>query len=128
MVKRFLGSIIMALVLLLGLEMIQAATEKASIEKGKALFNDTRLGTTGSSCNTCHMNGRGLEAAAAKKVWIRSDKTYSHLEDLVNGCITTGLHGKALDVQSVEMQSIVLYLKSLAAMKTNTPKKPAVGY
>ena len=127
MMNRILGIVFLSLLVLLSSEMVLAATEGASVEKGKALFNDARLGTTGSSCNTCHMNGRGLEAAAAKKGWIRSDKTYKNLEDLVNGCITTGLHGKALDVQSVEMQSIVLYLKSLAGTKTNAPKKPAVG-
>ena len=101
--------------------MVVAASEGASIEKGKALFNDVLLGTTGSSCNTCHMNGRGLEAAATKKQWLRSVKAYTTLEGLVNGCITSAFHGKALDVKSVEMQSIVLYLKSLAGTKASVP-------
>jgi cytochrome c len=127
MMKRIPCSVIASLVVLLSLVMVLAASEGATIEKGKALFNDVLLGTTGSSCNTCHMNGRGLEAAATKKQWLRSDKNYTNLEGLVNGCITTGLHGKALDVKSVEMQSIVLYLKSLAGTKASAPEKPAVG-
>jgi mono/diheme cytochrome c family protein len=104
---------------------VLTASPAASIEKGKALFNDIGLGTTGSSCNTCHMNGKGLEAAAVRKQWIRSDKTYTTLEGLVNGCITTGLRGKALDVRSVEMQSIVLYIRSLAGTKGSAPMNPA---
>ncbi|MGO9613488.1 MAG: hypothetical protein ACLPX5_10685 [Dissulfurispiraceae bacterium] len=38
------------------------------VEKGKALFNDPKLGggTSGKSCNTCHPVGKGLEGVGEK--------------------------------------------------------------
>lgn len=90
------------------------AVEGASIEKGKALFNDPKLGTTGKSCNTCHPDGKNIQKAGTK----------SDLDQIVNGCITHSIHGKALDPKSIEMQSLILYIKSLQpAAKT----KPPVG-
>jgi cytochrome c peroxidase len=44
-----------------------ALGERVSVKRGKALFNDPELGSTGSSCNTCHPDGMGLEKAANKK-------------------------------------------------------------
>jgi cytochrome c peroxidase len=91
---------------------IAFAVEHASIEKGKALFNDPKLGTTGKSCNTCHADGKNIQKAGAM----------NNLEDIVNGCITHSIHGKALDPQSIEMQSLILYIKSLQpAAKTKAP-------
>lgn len=86
-----------------------ASDHLTSVDKGKALFNDPRLGSTGKSCNDCHQNGKGIEQASGRK----------DLESVVNGCITQGLKGKALDVKSVEMQSLVSYIRSL--------KQPPVG-
>ncbi len=77
----------------------------ATIEKGKKIFNDPSLGTTGKSCNSCHPDGRGLEQSGTRR----------NLTDIINGCITTPLKGKALDPNSVEMESLVLYIKSLGA-------------
>ncbi len=82
-----------------------AAQKGASVEKGKALFNDSKLGTTGKSCNSCHPDGKGLEKSGSR----------ADLTDVINGCITTPLKGKALDTQSAEMESLVLYIKSLGA-------------
>ncbi len=84
---------------------ISFAAQEASVEKGRALFNDPKLGTTGKSCNTCHPIGKGLE-----KSGLRQDLT-----DVVNGCITIPLKGKALNPDSVEMKSIVQYIKSLGS-------------
>jgi cytochrome c len=82
-----------------------AAQSEATIEKGKALFNDSKLGTSGKSCNSCHPDGKGLEKSGSNP----------DLEATINGCITIPLKGKALDPKSVEMQSLVLYLKSLGS-------------
>ena len=102
---------------LLGASMAIAMQHEASLEKGKALFNDPKLGTTGKSCNDCHPGGKGTEKAAAK----------SDLERIVNSCITHSIKGKELDVKSVEMQSIVLYIKSLGGAPAAAPKKAPVG-
>ena len=93
---------------------LAVAAEQASIDKGKALFNDPKLGTSGKSCNTCHPDGKGLEKAGSKP----------DLESTINGCISVSLKGTAIDPKSLEMQSMVLYIKSFSA---KTTKKPAVG-
>lgn len=89
------------------------AEEDVSVERGKLLFNDPKLGTTGSSCNTCHGEGKGLESAFTKKQWLIAGKAYDTLESAVNSCITSGLKGKPLNVKSDDMQSITLYIKGL---------------
>jgi cytochrome c len=84
-------------------------------ERGKALFNDTKLGgaTSGRSCNTCHPDGKGLVGVGEKKLWKTPGGESTTLEDAVNICITMALNGKALDVKSEQMKNLVAYLKSL---------------
>jgi cytochrome c peroxidase len=91
-----------------------AMQQEPSAEKGKALFNDPNLGTSGKTCNTCHENGKGLEKSGAR----------GGLESTINGCITVGLKGKALDLKSGEMRSLVLYIKGLGVRKPATKKAP----
>jgi hypothetical protein len=74
-----------------------------SLELGRKLFNDTTLGTTGKSCNTCHADGKDLSKAGSM----------NELPGIINGCIAHNLKGKALDVNSVEMKSLILYIRSL---------------
>jgi cytochrome c len=110
--------VLVVLVMFVG-SVVFAAGLEATIDKGKALFNDPKLGTTEKSCNTCHKDGKGMEKAAAAK----------DLEATINSCITGALKGKALDVKSADMQSLVLYLKSFAANKNPSAvkKAPPVG-
>ena len=94
-----------------------AMQHEATADKGKVLFNDTKLGTNGKSCNDCHRDGTGLEKAGLK----------NDLEATVNTCIKKALNGKALKKNSVEMQSLVLYIKGLGAEKKPAGKKAPVG-
>jgi cytochrome c len=96
-------------------------------DRGKAMFNDTKLGggTEGRSCNTCHPNGKGLEAVGTKKEWKTPGGSFKTLEEAVNICITMALKGKALDVKSEQMKDIVSYLKSLKGSGAAAPKKKA---
>jgi len=96
---------------------IAFAAEQASVEKGKAMFNDTKLGTVGKSCNSCHADGKGLEKAGAK----------SDLPDVINTCITKALQGTAINVKSADMESMVLFIKTLEGKKPAAKKKAAVG-
>jgi cytochrome c len=52
---------------------------------------------------------------------------HSTLEDAMNYSIVTGLRGKALNVESVEMQSLVLYIKSLGGKGAANPGKAPVN-
>jgi cytochrome c len=108
--------VLMLIVLVVGAGLVFAMQHEASIEKGKALFNDPKLGTSGKTCTTCHAGGKGLEMAG----------TQSDLDKTINACITTPLKGKELNVKSVEMQSLLLYVKSIGEKKP-AAKKPAVG-
>jgi len=119
--KHFFVILTVFLLVLLGAGSI-ASAENASVKKGKALFNDPSLGSTGSFCNTCHAGGRGLEKAAQKNKWIIGGKTHSTLEEAINYSIITGLRGNALYADSVEMQSLVLYIRSLGGRKAAAPK------
>ena len=114
--KAFRIVMFAVLVLSVGVAMAFAMQHEASMEKGKVLFNDPKLGTTGKSCNDCHTDGKGLDKAGAS----------SDLERIINSCITNSIKGKALDPKSVEMQSMVLYIKSFGEKKP-AAKKPAVG-
>ena len=93
------------------------AIAAGNVERGKALFNDPKLGggTTGTSCNSCHPDGKGLEKAADRK----------DLEKQVNLCIKNALKGKGINPKSAEMADIIAYLKSLKEKTpaAGTPKK-----
>ncbi len=106
--------VLVLLTLLMAGTMAFGVVQEASVAQGKALFNDPKLGSTGKTCNDCHPGGKEIEKAAGKK----------NLEAIVNGCITQGLQGKALDANSVQMQSLVQYINSLGMPKN---KKTPVG-
>jgi hypothetical protein len=84
-----------------------AIEKESTVDRGKALFNDPMLGTTGTTCNDCHKDGAGLEQAAERK----------NLETIVNGCIQGNLKGRALKMESVEMRSLLLYIRSMGAVR-----------
>ena len=96
-----------AAVLLSGLPVM--AGEKPSAELGKKLFTSPGLGGSGNgkSCNSCHPGGAKLERAAANK----------DLSGMINHCITDALGGKKIDEHGVEMDSLKMYIETLAAKK-----------
>lgn len=95
------------------------------IAKGKALFNDPKLGggTAGKSCNSCHPDGKGLEKAADKKEFSIMGKSQKGIEEAVNFCIEMALKGKAIDPKGTDMANIVAYIKSLSKKPAEAPKK-----
>lgn len=97
---------------------VLAAQSEASLDRGKKLFNDTNLGTNGKACATCHANGKNLEHFAE----------ISDLAGTINGCIAGMLKGKPLDMTSVDMQSLALYVKSIGEQKPAATKKAPSGY
>jgi cytochrome c peroxidase len=81
------------------------ATQKGSVTLGKKLFNDPSLAGSGNakSCNTCHPGGKGLEQAGNNP----------KLAGIINQCIAGPLAGQPLALDSSEMQSLTMYIKSL---------------
>lgn len=78
-----------------------------SMERGKDLFNSTKLGTNGKSCATCHRDGKRIERAA----------TYGdgELGEIINQCIKNPLEGNGLDPGSDDMKSLIMFVKAYAA-------------
>ena len=67
--KSFKIVALIAIVMLLASAVL--AMSHTPEDRGKALFNDTKLGggTSGKSCGTCHPDGKGLEGIGSKKEW-----------------------------------------------------------
>ena len=78
---------------------------KTSVEYGKELFNDAKLGgsTNESNCNSCHAGGKDMKDAGSNP----------KLSKAINNCITGPMEGSKIDGRKAEMRSLKLYIKSL---------------
>lgn len=108
---------IMVLLLLTGVTFAEMKTA-GDVKKGKALFNDPKLGggTAGKSCNSCHPDGKGLEKFIEKNE-IDSTGKKSKREEAVNMCIKGPMKGAGMDIKGADMANVIAYINSL--------KKPA---
>jgi len=90
---------------MIGMGVTAHAAQTPSVEHGKKLFSDPSLGgATGTkTCESCHPAGAGLEFSSANP----------RLAEIINMCIVRAMKGEELPVDSVEMQSLILYHKSL---------------
>jgi hypothetical protein len=82
-----------------------SAAVNPTIEQGRHIFNNTSLGSNGKSCAVCHPNGKGLEDLA--------DYGDGELIGIINHCIGSALEGKELDPTSLEIKSLIEYMRSL---------------
>lgn len=116
-----------AILSMIALGLLFSGAFAADVAKGKALFNDTKLGggTSGKSCNSCHPDGKGVENAGGKKEFNIMGKKQKDLKAAVNFCIEMALKGKPIDAKSADMANIVAYIKSLKGMAAakEAPKK-----
>jgi hypothetical protein len=85
---------------------IGTAADTVSIERGKVLFESTKLGKSGKSCATCHPGGKKLEWAGT----FDDEK----LEEITNRCIQKALQGQPLKEGSDDLKSLIMYLKTFA--------------
>jgi cytochrome c len=117
-----------------------AAELNASIERGKALFMDPKLGTSGQTCNTCHMEGgtvagtmgdmdlKAFDAlnTAYPKYWMMAKKVMT-LDQVVNWCIVTPLKGEPLAWDDIRLTDLVAYCASVTPAKVEMKKEEAEG-
>jgi len=101
MVRRFL----LTGVVLVCFSCVAWGIEGPSAELGKQLFEAQSLGASGRSCATCHENGKGLDKLAAYDD--------AGLKKMINYCIEKALKGKPFPMESQELDSLLLYLRSL---------------
>ncbi len=104
---------------------------KQSIERGKGLFIDASLGTTGMSCNSCHIEG-GMKAGemgdmkippftlVAKKYpgYFKMAEKVMTLDQVINWCILTPMEGTPLAWDDQRMADLASYVASVNAMKS----------
>jgi cytochrome c len=83
------------------------AENSPSVEAGKKLFNSQFLGTNGKSCAACHNTDENIKKDVAK----HTDD--AGLKEVINGCITENLKGDPLPEDSMSMNSLVMYLRSV---------------
>jgi cytochrome c len=88
---------------------VDLVVAQASTERGKELFESTKLGTKPVSCASCHPNGSKLQRAAAY-----GDK---RLIKIVNQCIRVMLAGKPLPTDSDDMASFISYLRTFGPIR-----------
>jgi thiosulfate dehydrogenase len=98
----------------------------AAVERGKALFGDTKLGTTGLSCNSCHMEGGTkpgkmgdkevkafMNVAASYPKYVGMAKKVITLDQIVNICITGPLKGEPLKWDDQRLADLSAYVASV---------------
>jgi cytochrome c len=86
-------------------------------DRGKAHFNNSAFAGGKKSCSTCHPNGRGLEGAGVKTAFSIMGGEQNSLEDVINVCIVNANKGNAIEDNSVEMQELVSYIRSLGTQE-----------
>lgn len=96
-------AMIAILFVLCGMTVVFALQEESTAQKGRELFINAAFGKSGKTCNDCHPGGKGLEKAGERK----------GLEGFINNCIRNGLKERAYPTLSREMQSLVLYIRSI---------------
>ncbi|RMH18176.1 MAG: hypothetical protein D6696_13680 [Acidobacteria bacterium] len=125
-----------------GMKTLMPAMEKAqkgSVENGKKLFNDPKLGTNGQSCASCHpgggttggtvktpmaseLTGKPYElpvptlvgaAATFPKFKVPNDRVVT-VQEMANNCIMMFMAAKGLPLDSQESKDLAAYLYSLS--------------
>jgi cytochrome c len=110
---------------------------RKSIESGKALFGDSKLGATGQSCNDCHLAGGTKDATMGKlevkafnnlaamypKYFMMANKVVT-LDQIVNWCIVTPMKGAALAWDDQRLADLVAYVVSVKPEMTKPETKP----
>ena len=110
-------------------EAIEEAVEEVDlVAVGAELFADATLGTSGMSCESCHIEGGTVDKPEGEMptkaltgvkdrypgiFMMRDPENESTLVEAVNFCITMPLKGEALEEDSEEMQALIAYLESL---------------
>ncbi len=93
------------------------AEQLTPVEKGKAHFNNPTFAGGRKSCSECHSDGKYLKDAGMKTTFHIGGGEQNSLEDAINVCIVNANKGHAIDVNSDEMEELVLYIKSLGGQK-----------
>lgn len=104
----------------------------ASVERGQALFNDNTLGTSGMTCNSCHVEGgtkdnprtmMGMTIDAFDNLGARYPQYVPMVEKVVtlpatiDFCITNALKGEPLPWHDQKLIDLTSYCASIKKAK-----------
>jgi len=89
---------------------LRAMEFQTVVELGKKNFYDPGLGTRGSSCGDCHMDGSQTRTETYPKYKGQFEKVVTFAQ-MINWCIVGSLRGEALALDSDKMVSLITYLK-----------------
>ena len=103
---------------------------KMAVERGKGLFMDASLGTTGMSCNGCHVEGGTKSGKMGEKEippFMHVAKKYPRyfpmagtvmtLDQVINWCIMKPMEGKPLAWDDQRLADLSSYVASVGMMK-----------
>ena len=83
-----------------------SAPGEVSIENGKALFQNPDLGVNGKTCALCHAGGKQFDPEELR------ERTPKEVGILANHCLSLRMRSPKLAPDSVELQSLILYVKT----------------
>ncbi len=116
---------------------VDPAKEVANaVERGKALFNDPELGTSGMTCSSCHTAG-GTKPGKMGEMTIKPfdslnekypayfmmAKRVMTLSQVINWCIMNPLKGKPLSWDDQRLADLTAYCASVEPVVEPVPEK-----
>lgn len=93
-----------------------------TVDQGKALFHNSKLGTNGISCDMCHPDASNTHPETYPKFQTQLKKV-ALLRDMINWCIQNPLEGKPLADDDPQMKALEAYILSQRAGKVLEPGK-----
>ncbi len=90
------------------------------VKKGARLWNDTRLGTSGISCASCHPNG----ALLTSKPWpkhVKMTMDIVTLDQMINFCMMNPMKAKPLAWNSQKLTALAAYVTEQTAKSGANP-------
>lgn len=90
----------------------KAITDNAKLlEKGDKLWNDTKLGTSGLACGTCHPDGSGLKSDPFPK-YIKMANDILTLDQMIGFCMMNPMKAKPLPWNSEKLTALATYAQT----------------
>ncbi len=93
------------------------------VKRGARLWNDTRLGTSGTSCASCHPNGALLNSKPYPK-HVKMTMDIVTLDQMINFCMMNPMKAKPLAWNSQKLTALAAYITEQILKKGAPAKNP----
>jgi hypothetical protein len=87
-----------------------------AVRYGEKLWKDTKLGTSGLSCDTCHAGGNTYTKTALMPYphFVKMPNDVVTLDQMINFCMINPMKGKPLPYNSKEMTALSAYFQNVS--------------